>query len=215
MCGSTGGAPCSGCAARLRPAPDLPVPPGLDALVAVLAYQGAGRQLVARLKYRNQRSALPALADAMAAGVRARIGAGRIDVVGWAPTTGRRRRERGFDQAELLARALARRLGVRCRPLLDRLDGPAQTGRHRRDRWEGPGFRARRGVPARVCLVDDVVTTGATMAAAATALRHAGATCVIGVAAARTPPRGGLKPARRGSDLGGDDAGAADGRAPG
>ncbi len=155
--------------------------------MAVLAYEGAGRELVARLKYRNQRSVLPALADAMAAAVADALGPGGVDVVAWAPTTGRRRRARGFDQAELLARAVARRLGVRCRRLLARLDGPAQTGRHLRERWHGPVFRAVRAAPVRVCLVDDVVTSGATLAAAAAALRGAGATTVIAVAAARTP----------------------------
>ncbi|HEX8771251.1 MAG TPA: phosphoribosyltransferase family protein, partial [Acidimicrobiales bacterium] len=94
----------------------------------------------------------------------------------WAPTTGARRRERGFDQAELLARAVARRLGLPCRRLLRRRPGPAQTGRDREGRQSGPAFTTRRVTgPARVLLVDDIVTTGATVSAAARALRAAGA----------------------------------------
>jgi len=84
---------------------------------AIIAYEGVGRELLARLKYRDARQAVAPLADAVAARVSAGridtsfIGTSFIDTVTWIPTTDRRRRERGFDQAELLARAVARRLG--------------------------------------------------------------------------------------------------------
>jgi predicted amidophosphoribosyltransferase len=180
----------------LRPAPDLPTPTGLDGLVAPLAYTGVGREVVARLKYRNARAALPALASAIAA----LVDPAAVDVVTWAPTTAVRRRDRGFDQARLLARAVARRLHRPCRVLLKREPGPAQTGRPKRDRVTGPTFTVTGRVPAHVLIVDDVVTTGATMLAAAEALKAAGARTVTGAAAARTPLKasGGL------SDAGGD-----------
>jgi len=145
-----------------------------------------GRELVARLKYRNARSAVPFLADAMsacAAGIDA-------DVVTWVPTTPARRRQRGFDQGQVLAVAVARRLGLRCVPVLRRLPGPPQTGRTLVERRTGPTFRARGRAPARVLLVDDVVTSGATATAAARALRAAGSAGVHMVVAARTPGRG-------------------------
>jgi predicted amidophosphoribosyltransferase len=182
-CGAQGPALCPGCAAGLAPPPGLPPPPGVDACVALLAYDGSGRRLVARLKYHNERAALGRLAAALAAA--APSGA---DVVTWVPTTGGRRRERGFDQAELLARGLARRLHLPCRPLLQRRPGPAQTGRSRAERRGAPpAFTARRSVAGTVLLVDDVVTTGATAAAAARALRGAGARRIVLLAAARTP----------------------------
>jgi predicted amidophosphoribosyltransferase len=110
------------------------------------------------------------------------------DIVTWAPTTAVRRRQRGFDQAELLARAVARRLGLPCRSLLARRPGPPQTGRALAERRGGPGFRPRRAVSGRsVLIVDDVVTSGSTAAAAAGALRSAGARSVVVLAAARTP----------------------------
>jgi predicted amidophosphoribosyltransferase len=113
---------------------------------------------------------------------------GTIDVVTWAPTTPVRLRGRGFDQARLLARAVARRRGLPCRPLLRRWAGPAQTGRDAAARRAGPLFSASGPVRGRrVLLVDDVVTTGATVSAAARALREAGAIEVHVVAAARTP----------------------------
>jgi predicted amidophosphoribosyltransferase len=148
--------------------------------------------LVARLKYRNARSALRWLALSMAA----LVDPTAVDLVTWVPTTGDRRRQRGFDQAELLARAVARRLGLPCRRLLVRGSGPPQTGRSLADRRVGPVLAAsRRRVPAaRVLLVDDVITTGTTITVAASALRTAGFAHVCVVAAARTPLKRGRKP---------------------
>lgn len=190
VCGRPGSAPCQPCRAALPPAPALPPPPGLAACAAVMAYQGAGRELVARLKYRNARSSLRWLADEMAALVSAGgadADAG-VDIVSWAPTSATRRRHRGFDQGRLLALALARRLRLPCVRTLRRRGGPSQTGRSRAARLAGPAFVvARTPVPPRVLLVDDVVTTGATLAAAAAQLRRAGAKEVRAVVAARRP----------------------------
>jgi predicted amidophosphoribosyltransferase len=168
----------------MRPAVPGPVPPGLDACGSLLAYDGAARTLVTRLKYRNDRATLAWLAGGMAA-----LAEPPADlVVTWAPTSRRRRRQRGFDQAELLAGALARRWGAPCRRLLDRSPGPPQTGLSLADRRRGPCFVATPDmVPSRVLVVDDVVTTGSTLTAASWALRAAGASWVGALTAARTP----------------------------
>jgi ComF family protein len=201
VCGARGTALCGRCAAQLKPAPNFPPPPGIDSLVAPLAYTGVGRELVARLKYHNARAVVPQLADAMAALVDREV----VDIVTWLPTTTARRRERGFDQARLLARAVARRLGRPCSSLLTRAPGAAQTGRPRRERLEGPTFTAKgHGGPlagTRVLVVDDVVTTGATLVAAATTLRRAGVREVHAASAARTP----LKATAPLSDAASDD----------
>ena len=110
-------------------------------------------------------------------------------VVTWAPTTPDRARERGFDQAELLARAVARHLDLPVRRRLRRLAGVHQTGRSADERRGAPRFTAPGGVPNTVLVVDDVCTTGATMSAAAAALRTAGARTVHGLVLARTPAR--------------------------
>jgi predicted amidophosphoribosyltransferase len=172
----------------VHPAPGATPPPGIDAWSAPFAYEGAARELVARLKYRNARASVPWLAAAMVHS--AAPAAFDASAVTWAPTTLERRRARGFDPAEILARAVARRLGARCVRLLDRQPGPPQTGLAAAARLVGPRFAARRACPSRVLLVDDVATTGATLAAAAGALRTAGARHVFAVTAARTPPPG-------------------------
>ena len=110
-------------------------------------------------------------------------------MVTWAPTSNRRVRGRGYDQAEVIARAVARQLGVPCVRLLYRAHGTPQTGKSRSERLVGPAFRARR--PRKglaVLVVDDVVTTGATAAEACSVLAEHGAR-VVGVAAACWTPR--------------------------
>jgi predicted amidophosphoribosyltransferase len=165
----------------------LALPPAVPGIAALFAYTGAGRDLVAGLKYRNGRAVLGWLGVALAR----LVPPGATEVVTWAPTHPERRRARGYDQAALLARAVAQQLAVPCSRLLRRTDraGP-QTGRPRAGRLAGPAFVATRAVPRAVLLVDDVVTTGATLRGAAQALEAAGARQVVLVAAAATPRPG-------------------------
>ncbi len=193
-CGAFGAAPCGACVDGLVLAGPGPVPAGLDACRSLLAYDGVGRALVTHLKYRRDRAALGWLAAGMAALVAPPAGA----IVTWAPTTAARRRQRGFDQAELLARAVARAWGAPCHGLLSRRAGPPQTGRSLADRRAGPLLIARAGsrvaASAPVVIVDDVITTGSTLTAAAHALRVVDVGWTAGLTAARTPRRGAAPP---------------------
>jgi predicted amidophosphoribosyltransferase len=106
------------------------------------------------------------------------------------PAAAAHRRERGFDQGQLLARAVARKLpGVPARRLLDRQPGPAQTGRDRAERLIGPTLALHRGARSTgtVVLLDDVRTTGASLATGAAILRTAGAQRVVAATIAATP----------------------------
>ena len=187
LCARPGPAPCADCARLLAQAPPLPPPPGVDRCLALLAFDGRGADLVAGIKYRNRRAAVPALGRAMAALVVA--AGGDVTTVTWIPTTPAHRSARGFDHGQLLARHVAAHLGRPCRRLLARAAGPAQTGRTRAERLDGPHISPVRAAAGLVLAVDDVVTTGATASAAASALAGAGAAAVWVVAAARRAPQ--------------------------
>lgn len=184
-CGSPPHVVCPSCAGALRAAPELAPPAWVDRCRAAFDYETV-RPLVTAMKNGDHRALVPWLADHLAGRWRPPPGA----VVTWAPTGGARRRRRGFDQAELLARAVARRWGLPCRSLLRRRAGPAQAGRALVERRANPAFEAWGKVPHEVVLIDDVVTSGATLAAAAHALRSAGAQRVTGLAVARAAVRG-------------------------
>jgi competence protein ComFC len=153
-----------------------------------LSYEGAARELVARLKYRNARHPLHWLADVVAFDACRRLQLPGL--ITWIPTTRARRQTRGFDHAELLARAVAARLDLDSRWLLRRVDDVAQTGRSACERRLGPELAiCSHSIPNRVIVVDDVVTTGATLRAAARVLHAAGVEQVAALAVARTPAR--------------------------
>ena len=156
---------------------------------AAMPFDGVARQAVLGLKFRNRRGVAKQLASLMVRRLLPARGVTRsVDLVTWAPTSAARIADRGYDQAELLARAVAKELGVPCRRMLYRTHGSPQAGRDRTARIGGPSFRARTPRQAmRVLVVDDVVTTGATLAAARQSLLAAGVAEVQCIAAAATP----------------------------
>src|SRR5450755_2717140 len=85
-CGDRGAPLCPRCAERLVPPVAAPAPAAIDAWCSPFAYAGAGRELVARVKYRNVRAVVPWLASAMATSV-IESGMARVVAVTWAPTT--------------------------------------------------------------------------------------------------------------------------------
>lgn len=188
------------CAVCLGTLPRCRFPGGklrhLDGTASPFLYEGVCRELILALKYQGRTSLVPFLADKMAEEVVRQLGLSateaapsRILPVPLHPT---RLRERAFNQAELLARALADRMGIpcegdlliRCRPTRPQ----AELTREERFRNTRGAFDLRSGAGlkgSRLLLVDDVLTTGATAEACAALLKKAGARSVWVVTAAR------------------------------
>ncbi|MEL6893496.1 MAG: phosphoribosyltransferase family protein [Actinomycetota bacterium] len=165
------------------------VAPTADGVISAVPFAGRARDVLLGLKYRNRRAVGGHLAGLVVNRLVESGVAGDVDVVTWAPTSAKRRRERGYDQAELIARVVGRQLGVPVKRLLDRRDDVRQTGRSRHERLDGPAFAARPGVDGlRVVVIDDVVTTGATLRRAAAALRQRRADVVCAAVAATPVP---------------------------
>ncbi len=183
-----------GCARCGQPGPDAlcgacrAAPPAFDAVRAGGLFGGPLADAIHAFKYRDR----PALARPLGAWLAARTVLSPVAVIVSVPLARGRRLERGYDQAALLADALARAAGAssrRLRAALRRVrEAPPQVGRTREERARNvaEAFEVGAAVAGReVVLVDDVVTTGATADAAATALRRAGARSIVVVALAR------------------------------
>lgn len=166
-----------------------PAMPRSGDVIAAVPFAGRARDVLLGFKYGNRRQLAHHFAGLLvnrliAEGVRP----DDLDVVTWAPTSRRRRHQRGFDQAELVARRVAAQFGLPCRRLLEREGSLPQTGLARSERLHGPVFRVSPAATGeRVLVVDDVVTTGSTLRSADRALRANGAHSVLRAAVATTP----------------------------
>jgi len=160
-----------------------------DSAWAVVAYEGVARDAMHALKFAAARPLARVMAAQIAADSRAAPLAQQRATLVAVPPHPRRRRARGFDPAELIAGALARRTGLPLRRALRRGRAPShQLGATREARRDAANlhFAARGQAPQRVVLVDDVHTTGATLDACARALRAAGSEHVAAITWART-----------------------------
>lgn len=157
----------------------LSKPPPFDAAVAALRYGFPVPQMIAQLKYAARLPWADWAAQELSEAVLACKAHERVDVLVAVPLARRRLAERGFNQAELLAEAIACRTGLSLRrgALKRTRETAPQVGQDRearmknlRDVFQAPAILAGK----RVAVVDDVMTTGATLESIARALRKAG-----------------------------------------
>jgi ComF family protein len=196
-CGEPSSLFCAQCHGKLRPYPrqDLPLrcpqqPPLLDTITIGYLFEGVLRDAIHALKYERVRRIAEPLGELLVEQIHHRPL--HADALVPVPLHPRRMAERGFNQSELLAAPLARASGV---PLLRQglarqRETAHQVGLDARARldnvreafvWQHP-----MPAPARVVLIDDVLTTGATLIACAQALRRAGAREVWALVLARS-----------------------------
>ena len=160
---------------------------GFEGARAPLRYEGVGKEIVHALKYKGYTRLVDRLAAPLMVG--ALDGDRRFDAVVPVPLHRSRLRRRGFNQAELLARGVARKINA---PVSDTLQVVRRTrdqvdlsASERRKNVAG-AFSARTRVRGRILLIDDVFTTGATMNSCAEGLVRAGAKEVFALSLCRT-----------------------------
>jgi len=200
-CGARGDWFCGDCRAQARPAPRrvcrgcgrlsavdtcpgcLSHGLGADSLVAWFVLDGPVREAIHRLKYGDR----PRLAGPL---VELGLSQGDLPaaVIVPVPLSANRRRQRGYNQAETIAREVAGRTGLVLADGLRRVEETgAQVGRsgaERRAALRGAFAWSRGSAPGEVLLIDDVVTTGTTLTECARALRAAGSYSVQALAVA-------------------------------
>lgn len=158
-----------------------------DRAAAVAVYEGPAREALKAFKLGGERRSAAAFARWM---VPAALSLGTVACVTWVPSTRRSDAERGFTPAEELARPLARALALPARALVAKVratrDQSELSRAERRTNLQG-AFVPRARPPARVLLVDDIMTTGATADVCAAALKRGGARRVVVATFARAP----------------------------
>lgn len=182
-----GGGPCPDCTRSLAAAPRGagPPPPGLAWVASAFRHEGLPRRALAAFKFERRTELAGPLAALLGSRAGGRTELGRIVPI---PASRFGRRLRGFDPVSMIAAELAVWIGSA--PPLDgglfRVGFGSQRGLDRRDRLAGAArFEAPGRLEGPVVLVDDVLTTGATLSACARAVVAAGAGPVGGLTLTR------------------------------
>jgi predicted amidophosphoribosyltransferase len=176
---------CTRCGRRLAAADPIAGngPPGVDRAWSSAPHEDVARNLVTGLKFRRLLPVAGLMADRIQWLAPSDLLSGTVVPV---PTAPLRTRARGFDPTAELAAALAERTELPLAPCLARRGAGRQLGKRRAQRiGHPPRVRTVGAVPRSVLLVDDVLTTGATLSACARALRSAGAVRVAAITFAR------------------------------
>lgn len=168
--------------------------PSFDRAASVMRFEGEARQMTLDFKYRRHLWLRDDFADWLEGAARARFKVGEIDAVVPMPARRLHRFLRGYNQCDIIAHALARRLGVPLEKGVVRFSGPSkrQAGLsedERRTNVKGAFSATRRAAGfagKTLLLVDDVMTTGATLSECAAALKKAGVARVWALSLSRS-----------------------------
>lgn len=174
-CDSEGFVLCPACIKTLPRPSQREVADLTGNVFAATCYGAVAKQVVHALKFNNTRAAARDIGIAIAYYLPEEY---RPAIVTYVPTATSRVRTRGYDQAALIAKVVARTLGVPCVCLLSRQGQQRQVGSDKGARQVQlrQAFRAKGKIrPQTILLIDDVLTTGSTLRAAESALRQAGA----------------------------------------
>ena len=176
---------CAACAAALpRTEKPLREGAGYGKCAVPLRYEGAVREAILRFKFRGALGAAEGFGALLAQCAAEELG-GEFDLVTWAPVSRRRLRQRGYDQAELLAQEAAAAWGAKPVRLLRKTrDNPPQSGLGAAERrgnvigvYEAIAVETLQN--ARILLIDDIITTGSTLSECVRVLQAAGARSVV------------------------------------
>ena len=168
-------------------APDLHI----SICLSVFYYKDAVRQSLIRYKFQGKNAYYKCYANLIAEGLKDH--ALDFDIVSWVPLSKRRYRKRGYDQAKLIANEVALLMNVPCiQTLIKYRNNPPQSGtldeNQRRNNVKDV-YRLKVNAPiygVRVLLIDDIITTGATLSECASILLDGGAKEIFGATVART-----------------------------
>ena len=192
---------CQACIQTHAHSPRFPIPSGLDDCIAAVSFAAPWSALIARYKFAPEPGLARLFAGLMLRDERVRAMVNQVDVVIPLPLAPERLEERGFNQALQLAKCLCDKHLIDSHSLIRTRDTIPQRTLDREARQHnvanafalqvtrGKGYSDK--IPSfagkHVLLVDDVMTTGATLSAAAQPLRRAGAASVSALVIARTP----------------------------
>ena len=170
---------CPRCGAQVKECSCRGRGAGVTGSCGVVLYRGVGKRAAQRLKFRGDRGAIQLAANYLAAAVQRDFAGCAFSAVTFVPMHRKDRRRRGYNQSELLARALGERLSLPVEPMLKKVrHTPHQRelpAKERRVNLSGAFAPAKEHAPETVLLVDDIRTTGATLAECAKVLREMGA----------------------------------------
>lgn len=160
-----------------------------DGCYSPLYYEGTVKESLHRFKFSHRTG----YADIYAGFMVKCIDENEIfcDIISWAPVSRKRKRSRGYDQSELLARAVAARTGLLCERTLEKIrhtspQSLTKNARQRAENVKGAYRCCAEGLVRgkKILLIDDIVTSGSTLSECARMLREAGASRVVTLTAA-------------------------------